>query len=126
MPEVYEIRSSSNFRSYIENGGSSRSSRHYRRFGASVIVAVVGGKATSGFPDKSIQKLLIVLVQTARRARPSTLARQVSRRVCWMARTRGRILFVSRESQRHDQTSEKLLCAITGIHIYRVYRSIQF
>jgi hypothetical protein len=65
------------------------------RFAAAAIVAVVDGKATSGFPDKSNQKLF-ASVRTARSARPSTLARYAIGRVFWMAQTRGRSRFVSR------------------------------
>jgi hypothetical protein len=65
------------------------------RFAVSVVVTVVDGKATSAFIDKSIQKLF-TSVRTARRARPSTLARYAIGRVFWMARTRGRSLLVSR------------------------------
>jgi hypothetical protein len=59
------------------------------RLAATAIVAVLGGKATSAFPVKSIQKLFASL-RTARRARPSTPARCGIGRVIWMARTRGR------------------------------------
>ena len=44
------------------------------RFAAGIVVAVVGGKVTSAFPDKSIQKLF-ALVREARRARPRSLVR---------------------------------------------------
>jgi hypothetical protein len=67
------------------------------RLAAGVVVAIVvlvDGKATSGFPDKSIQKRLGSLC-TARKARPRTLARYVIGRVFWMARRRGRSRFVS-------------------------------
>ena len=66
-----------------------------RRFVAAAIVAVVDGKATSAFPDKSIQKLFASL-RAARRACPSTPVRYGIGRVVWMARTRGRSLFVAR------------------------------
>mgnify|MGYP000172994726 CR=1 FL=1 len=65
------------------------------RLAAIKIVAVLDGKATSGFPDKSIQKLFASL-RVARRARPSTRVRYEVGRVIWMARTRGRSSFVSR------------------------------
>jgi hypothetical protein len=55
------------------------------RFSAGVVVAVVGGKVTSAFPDKSIQKRL-GLARTARSARLSSLAQDVIRRIFWMAR----------------------------------------
>ncbi len=44
------------------------------RFAAAAIVVALDGKATSEFPDISIQRLF-ALVRAARRARPSTLAR---------------------------------------------------
>jgi hypothetical protein len=62
---------------------------------AAAIVIAVDGKATSAFPDKSIQKEL-GSVRTARSAQPNTLARYGIGRVFWMARRRGRNLFVSR------------------------------
>jgi hypothetical protein len=62
---------------------------------AGVVVAVVDGKATSEFPDKSIQQRL-GSVRTAKRAGPSTLARYTSGRVFWMARTRDQCRFVAR------------------------------
>jgi hypothetical protein len=60
-----------------------------------LVVAVVDGKATSAFPDKSIQNRL-GSVRAARRARPSTLARYGIGRVFWMVSRRGRNRFVSR------------------------------
>jgi hypothetical protein len=65
------------------------------RLAAGGTVVIVDGKATSGFPDKSIQNLF-ASVRAARRARPSTLAWYAIGRAFWMARTRGRSLFVSR------------------------------
>jgi hypothetical protein len=67
------------------------------RFAATgtAIVVVLDGKATSAFPDKSIQKIF-ASVRDARRARPGTLARYTIGRVFWMASRRGRNRFVSR------------------------------
>jgi hypothetical protein len=48
-----------------------------------MVVVVVDGKETSGFPDKSIQRLF-ALVRVARRARPRTLVRYAIGRVFWM------------------------------------------
>jgi 3-methyladenine DNA glycosylase/8-oxoguanine DNA glycosylase len=64
------------------------------RFAADVVLAI-NGEATSAFPDKSIQKLF-ASVRADRRALPKTLARYVIGRAFWMARMRGRSLFVSR------------------------------
>jgi hypothetical protein len=94
---------------------------------AAAIVAVVDGKATSGFPDKSNQKRL-GSVRTARRARPRTLARYVIGRVFWMARRRGRSRFVTdaqsepiRLEIRSDRPSEKLMLVMTDLSTYGVY-----
>jgi hypothetical protein len=65
------------------------------RFTAAVIVVVPDRKATSAFPDKSIQNLF-ASVRTARSAHPSTLARYAIGRVFWMATRRARSRFVSR------------------------------
>jgi hypothetical protein len=65
------------------------------RFAAAAIVVVLVGKATSAFPDKSVQKLF-TSVRVARRALPSTLVRYVIGRLFWMARRRGLSRFVTR------------------------------
>jgi ABC-type sugar transport system ATPase subunit len=56
---------------------------------AAAIVVVLDGKATSAFPDKSIQKLF-GSVRAARSARPSTLARYgIARVFGWHERAAG-------------------------------------
>jgi hypothetical protein len=52
------------------------------RFAAAAIAVVLDGKATSAFPDNSIQKLF-TSVRTATSARLSTLARYVIGREFW-------------------------------------------
>jgi hypothetical protein len=65
------------------------------RFIAAIVVDL-DGKATSAFPDKSIQNLFASVRVDRRRAKPSTLARYAMERGFWMVRRRGRSLFVSR------------------------------
>jgi hypothetical protein len=62
------------------------------RLAAGAVITVVdGNRATSAFPDKSIQKRL-GLVRAERSALPKILARYGIGRICWMARRHGREL----------------------------------
>jgi hypothetical protein len=82
----------------------------------------VDGKATSRFPDKSIQKLFTL-------ARVDTSAFQhlgtVSNRARSLDSTDARPESIRLEI-RNDRRSEELLLAITGVEVYCVYRYVHF
>jgi hypothetical protein len=87
-----------------------------------VVVAVVDGKATSGLPDKSIQKLF-ASARVARRACPRTLVRYAIGRV-FLDGTDARPEPIRLEI-RSDRPSENLMFAIMMVrNRYCVYRHV--